>query len=323
MMYTPWLKKGLTTLALVGATVAQAQSYPQQSVRLVVPFAPGGGSDIMARTLSEPFAKQLGQTVVVDNKPGAGAVIGADIVAKSKPDGYTVLYTTIGPQITNPFLMKQLPYDAMADLAPVAMIGLLINVLAIHPSVPARNTKDFIQYAKANPGKVNFSSSGIGTSSHLGGELFKSMANLDISHIAYKGTGPALQDLMSGQVQMTIDSLVTLLPFIKSGKLIALGVSSHERSPILPDVPPISDSLPGFESSTVNYMTVRTGTPRSIIDKLNRDMATVLRSAEVHDRFVSMGILPVVETPEQLAGRIKRESEKWKRVIEVSGAKID
>jgi tripartite-type tricarboxylate transporter receptor subunit TctC len=219
--------------------------------------------------------------------------------------------------------MKQLPYDAMADLAPVAMIGQLINVLAIHPSVPARNTKDFIQYAKANPGKINFSSSGIGTSSHLGGELFKSMAGLDISHIAYKGTGPALQDLMSGQVQMTIDSLVTLLPFIKSGKLIALGVSSHERSPILPDVPPISDSLPGFESSTVNYMTVRTGTPRSIIDRLNRDMATVLRSAEVHDRFISMGILPVVETPEQLAGRIKRESEKWKRVIEVSGAKID
>jgi len=323
MMYTHWLKKGLTTLALVGAHAVLAQNYPQQSVRLVVPFAPGGGSDIMARTLSEPFAKQLGQTVVVDNKPGAGAVIGADIVAKSKPDGYTVLYTTIGPQITNPFLMKQLPYDAMADLAPVAMIGQLINVLAIHPSVPARNTKDFIQYAKANPGKINFSSSGIGTSSHLGGELFKSMAGLDISHIAYKGTGPALQDLMSGQVQMTIDSLVTLLPFIKSGKLIALGVSSLERSPILPDVPPISDSLPGFESSTVNYMTVRTGTPRNIIDKLNRDMATVLRSAEVHDRFISMGILPVVETPEQLAGRIKRESEKWKRVIEVSGAKID
>ncbi len=323
MMYTPRLKKGLASLALLGASVALAQNYPQQSVRLVVPFAPGGGSDIMARTLSEPFAKQLGQPVVIDNKPGAGAVIGADIVAKSKPDGYTVLYTTIGPQITNPYLMKQLPYDAMADLAPVAMIGQLINVLAIHPSVPARNTKDFIQYAKANPGKVNFSSSGIGTSSHLGGELFKSMANLDISHIAYKGTGPALQDLMSGQVQMTIDSLVTLLPFIKSGKLIALGVSSHERSPILPDVPPISDSLPGFESSTVNYMTVRTGTPRSIIDKLNRDMAIVLRSAEVHDRFVSMGILPVVETPEQLTGRIKRESEKWKRVIEVSGAKID
>jgi tripartite-type tricarboxylate transporter receptor subunit TctC len=322
MMYTP-LKKGLASLALLGASVALAQNYPQQSVRLVVPFAPGGGSDIMARTLSEPFAKQLGQPVVIDNKPGAGAVIGADIVAKSKPDGYTVLYTTIGPQITNPYLMKQLPYDAMGDLAPVAMIGQLINVLAIHPSVPARNTKEFIQYAKANPGKVNFSSSGIGTSSHLGGELFKSMANLDISHIAYKGTGPALQDLMSGQVQMTIDSLVTLLPFIKSGKLIALGVSSHERSPILPDVPPISDSLPGFESSTVNYMTVRTGTPRSIIDKLNRDMATVLRSAEVHDRFISMGILPVVETPEQLAGRIKRESEKWKRVIEVSGAKID
>ena len=304
MMYTHWLKKVLASLTLLGASVALAQNYPQQSVRLVVPFAPGGGSDIMARTLSEPFSKQLGQTVVVDNKPGAGAVIGADIVAKSKHDGYTVLYTTIGPQITNPYLMKQLPYDAMADLAPVAMIGQLINVLAVHPSVPARNTKDFIQYAKANPGKNNFSSSGIGTSSHLGGELFKSMAGLDISHIAYKGTGPALQDLMSGQVQMTIDSLVTLLPFIKSGKLIALGVSSHE-------------------SSTVNYMTVRTGTPRNIIDKLNRDMATVLRSAEVHDRFISMGILPVVETPEQLAGRIKRESEKWKRVIEVSGAKID
>jgi tripartite-type tricarboxylate transporter receptor subunit TctC len=259
---------------------------------------------------------------VVDNRPGAGSIIGTDAAAKSAPDGYTLLMMS-NTQTVNESLIPVRPFNLLKDFVPIAPINYSDLVLVAHPSVPAQNLPELIKYAKANPGKINFSSSGIGTSSHLGGELFKSMAGLDISHIAYKGTGPALQDLMSGQVQMTIDSLVTLLPFIKSGKLIALGVSSHERSPILPDVPPISDSLPGFESSTVNYMTVRTGTPRNIIDKLNRDMATVLRSAEVHDRFISMGILPVVETPEQLAGRIKRESEKWKRVIEVSGAKID
>ena len=303
--------------------LAHAQSYPSQPIRLVVPFAPGGGSDIIARVLNEPLSRQLGQPVVIDNRPGAGATIGADLVAKSNPDGYTVLYTTIGPQITNPYLMKSLPYDPVKDLMPVAMLAELDNVLVVHPSVPAKSVRELIAYAKANPGKLNFSSSGMGTSSHLGGEFFKSLAGISIQHIAYKGTGPSLQDLQSGQVQMAVDSLATLLPFIKSGRLVALGVSNTQRNPLLPEVPPIADELPGYLASTINYFTVRSGTPKAIVDRLNRDISAVLRQPEVHERMLGMAVTPVIETPEVLAARITREQEKWRRVIQQSGAKVE
>ncbi len=314
----------LFVTALAGfCPAAPGQQYPTQPVRLVVPFAPGGGSDIISRILVEPLSRRLGQPVVIDNRPGAGAVIGADIVAKSKPDGYTLLYTTIGPQITNPYLMKQLPYDPVNDLAPVAMLAQVLNVLVVNPGVPARSVRDLIQYAKSNPGKLNFSSSGVGASSHLAGELFKTMATIDITHIPYKGTGPSLQDLVSGNVQMAIDTLATLLPNIKAGKLRALGVSSSEPNPVLPDVPSIADTLPGFEASTINYLTARSGTSKSIIDHLNKEVAIVLRMPEIHKRLVDMSVIPTVETPEQLGARIKRETEKWKKVIEQSGARIE
>jgi tripartite-type tricarboxylate transporter receptor subunit TctC len=307
--------------ALVQA--AGAQTYPSQPIRLVVPFAPGGGSDIIARVIAEPISRQLGQPVVIDNKPGAGATIGADIVAKSSADGYTLLYTTIGPQITNPYLMKALPYDPVKDLMPVAMLAELDNVLVVHPSVPAKSVRELIAYAKANPGRLNFSSSGMGTSSHLGGEFFKSLAGIDIQHIAYKGTGPSLQDLQSGNVQMAIDSLATLAPFIKSGKLVALGISNTQRNPLLPDAPPIADELPGYLASTVNYITARSGTPRAIIERLNRDISAVLRQPEVRERMLGMAVTPVIETPDVLAARITREQEKWRRVIQQSGAKVE
>jgi tripartite-type tricarboxylate transporter receptor subunit TctC len=310
-------------IAVFFGHAALAQQYPSQPIRLVVPFAPGGGSDIIARTLSEPLSRQLGQPVVIDNKPGAGATIGADFVAKSRPDGYTLLYTTIGPQITNPFLMKSLPYDPVKDLMPVAMLAELDNVLVVHPSVPAKSVRELIAYAKANPGKLNFSSSGMGTSSHLGGEFFKSLAGIQIQHIAYKGTGPSLQDLQSGNVQMAIDSLATLLPFIKSGKLVALGISNTQKNPLLPDAPPIADELPGYLASTVNYITARSGTPQPIVDRLNRDLSAVLQMPEVRNRMLGMAVTPVIETPAVLAQRITRESDKWRKVIQSSGAKVE
>jgi tripartite-type tricarboxylate transporter receptor subunit TctC len=313
----------LIALAILFSGYVNAQQYPSQPIRLVVPFAPGGGSDIIARAINEALSKQLGQPVVIDNRPGAGATIGADIVAKSNPDGYTVLYTTIGPQITNPFLMKSLPYDPVKDLMPVAMLAELDNVLVVHPSVPAKNVRQLIAYAKANPGKLNFSSSGVGTSAHLGGELFKSLAGIDIQHIAYKGTGPSLQDLQAGNVQMAVDSLATLQPFIKSGRLVALGISNTQRNPLLPDAPPIADSLPGYQASTINYFTVRSGTPKAIVDRLSRDVAAVLQQPQVRERMLGMAVTPVIETPEVLAARITREQEKWRRVIQQSGAKVD
>jgi tripartite-type tricarboxylate transporter receptor subunit TctC len=315
------VKKLLLLLCI--AFPAYSQNYPAQPIRLVVPFAPGGGSDIIARAINEPLSRQLGQPVVIDNRPGAGATIGADIVAKSNPDGYTVLYTTIGPQITNPYLMKSLPYDPVKDLMPVAMLAELDNVLVVHPGVPARNVAELIAYAKAHPGKLNFSSSGMGTSAHLGGELFKSLAGIDIQHIAYKGTGPSLQDLQAGNVQMAVDSLATLQPFIKSGRLVALGISNTQRNPLLPDAPPIADSLPGYQASTINYFTVRSGTPKAIVERLNRDVSAVLRQPAVRERMLAMAVTPVIETPEVLAARITREQEKWRRVIQQSGAKVD
>ena len=196
---------------------AQAQTWPSSPIRLVVPFAPGGGADLMARILAEPLAKRLGQPIVIENKPGGGATLGADIVAKAAPDGYTLLWTTPGPQITNPYLMPKLPYDPFKDFTPIATVVTAVNVLVVTPSLPVKSVAELIAYAKANPGKINFSSSGVGASSHLSGELFKTMAGIEIVHVPYRGSGPALQDLLAGNIQMAIDTVAVLLPHIQSG----------------------------------------------------------------------------------------------------------
>ncbi len=201
------------------ASAVEAQDYPNRAVRLVVPFAPGGGSDIVARLIGDPISNALGKPIIIDNKPGSGAVIGADFVAKSPADGYTLLYTTAGPQITNPYLLPSLPYDPNKDLVPVALLAKNLNVLVVSPNVPAKTVKELIDYAKANPGKVSFSSSGLGSSSHLSGEMFKQLAGVDIIHVPYRGTGPAIQDLLAGRIEMTIDTVATLLPHIQSGGL--------------------------------------------------------------------------------------------------------
>jgi tripartite-type tricarboxylate transporter receptor subunit TctC len=303
-------------LAVLTGGLAFAQGYPTQQIRLIVPFAAGGGSDILARIIAEPLSKRLGQSIVVENKPGGGATVAADLVAKSPPDGYTWLFTTAGPQITNPYLMAQLPYNPFKDFAPVAMLAKSVNVLVVHPGVPAKNVRELIDYAKANPGKLNFSSSGIGASSHLAGELFKQMAEVDIIHVPYRGTGPSTTDLLAGNVHMAIDSASTLLPHIKSGGLRALGFATLERQPAMPELPTIADTLPGFDGSSINYISVPAGTPPAIVERLNREIEVVLSDRDIARRMTELAIAPIIETPAELARRITDEQQKWKRVIE-------
>jgi tripartite-type tricarboxylate transporter receptor subunit TctC len=297
-------------------SAALAQNYPTQQIRLIVPFAAGGGSDILARIIAEPLAKSLGQPILVENRPGGGATLAADMVAKSPPDGYTWLFTTAGPQITNPYLMAKLPYDPFNDFAPVAMLAKSVNVLVVHPGVPARNVRELIDHAKANPGRLNFSSSGVGASSHLAGELFRQVAGVDIVHVPYRGTGPSTTDLLAGNVHMAIDSAATLLPYIKSGGLRALGFATLERQPAMPELPPIADTLPGFDGSSINYINVPAGTPPPIIERLNREIAAVLSDRDIARRMTELAIAPIIETPAELARRIAQEQQKWKRVIE-------
>jgi tripartite-type tricarboxylate transporter receptor subunit TctC len=309
------LQIGAALVALTGS-LAFAQGYPTQQIRLIVPFAAGGGSDILARIIAEPLSKRLGQSIVVENKPGGGATVAADLVAKSPADGYTWLFTTAGPQITNPYLMAQLPYNPFKDFAPVAMLAKSVNVLVVHPGVPAKNVRELIDYAKANPGKLNFSSSGIGASSHLAGELFKQMAEVDIVHVPYRGTGPSTTDLLAGNVHMAIDSASTLLPHIKSGGLRALGFATLERQPAMPELTTIADTLPGFDGSSINYISVPAGTPPAIVERLNREIEVVLSDRDIARRMTELAIAPIIDTPAELARRIADEQQKWKRVIE-------
>ena len=310
----------LATLTLGFATVAFGQDYPVRPIRLIVPFAPGGAADTTARMVADALGKRLGQMVIVENKPGAGATVGAALVAAAAPDGYTVLYTTPGPQITNPFLMAKLSYNP-DDRVPVTRVAWFPNVLVVTRSLPVHDVQGLIDYARKNPGKVNFASAGIGASSHLSGELFKTAANIDISHVPYKGTGQAVQDLVAGNVQMAIDSLSVYLPYIKSGQVRALGIAMPERSPLLPDVPTIADQLKGFDSTAVNYLTVPKGTPQGVIDRLSREVAAVLADQELSTRMIAMGLVPRASTPAEMAAEVQAERTKWQKVIQDSGAK--
>jgi len=322
-VYKSGIASAMAAICALGAGAVQAQNYPDRPIRLVVPCAPGGGADIVARALAPLLAKRLGQPVIVDNKPRGGATTGADFVAKAPADGYTLLYTTPGVQMTNPYLMAKLPYNPVTDLVPVSQVAAVPNVLVVHKNVPVKNVKELIQYARANPGKLNFASAGIGSSSHLAGELFKHGAKIDIVHVPYRGTGQALQDLMGGNVSMAIDSIAVYRPHIESGTLRALAVSTSDRSPILPDVPPIADDLPGFEGSPVNYISVRSGTPKEIVARLNQEINAVLKAPEVKNYLLTNGVVPKGGTAEEMAALVQSESAKWKQVIQISGARVE
>ena len=314
------------TLALTGllaAGLALAQTYPSRPVHFVVPFAAGGGSDVMARLIAEPLSQRLGQPIVIEKKAGGNATIGADYVAKSAPDGLNMLHTTPGPQITNPFLMSKLPYDPVKDLLPVARLGVFVNVLVVSPKLPVKNLEELVAYAKANPGKLSFASAGIGSGSHLAGEYFKRAAGLDIVHVPYKGTGAAMQDLVAGNVQLSLDSMAAFMPMIKSGQLRAVAVGYGQRSSSLPDVPALAEFYPGFDAAPMNYLSVRGGTPPAFVERLNREVNAVLTTPAIRQRLLDMGVLVSTSTPDEIVRQVDTERQKWKRIIEASGAKAE
>jgi len=304
--------------------MAQAQAWPSKPIKWVVPFAPGGTTDILARTVGEKLAVALGQPVIIENKPGAGGGVGAEFTAKSAPDGYTIMGGTISTHAINASLYKSLPYDPVKDFVAITLIARVPNMLVINPSVPAKDVKELIALLKANPGKYSFASSGNGTSQHLSGELFKSMSGTDMQHIPYKGSPPALQDVVGGQVAMTFDNITTALPLAKAGKLRALAVTTAKRSSVAPEVPTLAESgLPGFEVGSWQGVFAPAGTPPEIVKRLNAEIVKALNMPDVREKLSGLGAEIVADSPEEFSALVKAEVAKWADVVKKSGAKVD
>jgi len=313
---------GLAFFAFLTATFAQ--TWPTKPVKWIVPFAPGGTTDILARTISEKLTVALGQPVIVENKPGAGGGVGADFTAKSPPDGYTIMGGTISTHAINASLYKSLPYDPIKDFAPITMIVRLPNLLVVNPEIPAKNVTELITLLKANPGKYSFASSGNGTSQHLSGELFKSMAGVDMQHIPYKGSPPALQDVVAGQVAMTFDNITTAWPLAKAGKLRALAVTTAKRSAIAPEIPTLSESgLTGYEVGSWQGVFAPAGTPPAIVARLNAEIVKIINMPEVKEKLIALGAEPVGNSSEEFGTIVKSEVGKWAEVVKKAGAKVD
>jgi tripartite-type tricarboxylate transporter receptor subunit TctC len=309
-------------LALVAFPV-NAQ-YPNKPLRLIVPFAPGGSTDIFARLIGERAALTLGQPVVVENKPGAAGNIGANEVAKAAPDGYTLLMATTGVMAINNALYKNMTYDAAKDLEPVVYVASITNVLIVPPDFPAKNVAELIAMAKKEPGKLAFASSGAGASTHMSAELFKSMTGTDILHVPYKGSGPAMPDLMSGRVHMMFENAPGAVPHIKAGKLRALAQTGLKRSPALPDVPTVAESgVPGYESLSWSGIAVPAGTPRAVVERLNKDLNSVLSTAEMRQKLAEQGAEMIGGPPETFAQHIRAEREKWSRLIRANNIVVN
>lgn len=306
------------------ATGSFAQGYPQKAIRLVVPYTPGGTTDILARTIGQKLTEAWGQPIVVENRSGAGGNIGTELVAKAPPDGYTLLMGSIGPNAVNATLYSKLPYDPVKDFVPVTQVAWNHLVLVVQPSLQAKSVKDLIALAKNQPGQLNFASFGNGTSSHLALELFKAMAGVDLIHIPYRGSGPALIDLMGGRAQGMFDAIPASMPHVKSGKLRALAVASNKRSVVAPDLPTVAEAgVPGFAASGWFGIFTPGGTPRGIVTKLNAEIVKILNMTEVRDRLTKMGSEPVTSTPEEFASFVNSEIAKWAKVVRDAKIRVD
>lgn len=320
---TPTFSVAALLVSVAAAGTAVAQNFPSKPVRIIVPFAPGGSTDIVARLLAPKLSEHLGQTVIVDNRGGGGTTIGMDILAKSPPDGHTLGVATLTFAL-NPSLFSKLPYNTERDFAPVSLVSTVPFVMAIHPSVPARSVQQMIALAKSKPGSLNFSSSGNGSASQMAVELFKHMTGTDMVHVAYTGGGPALLALLSGQVSIFTLSIPAGLPHFKSGKLVALGVTSAKRDPVLPDVPSIAEAgLPGYELIEYQGIVAPAGTPRATINRLRDDIVKSLSAPDVKERFTTSGTNIVGSTPEELADHIKQQIAAWAKVIKAAGIRLD
>ena len=297
-------------------TFAQAQAaWPSKPIRLVVPFPAAGATDLFARTLAQKLGEVLGVTVVIDNKPGAGGAIGADAGAKAAPDGYTLLLTTSSTHAIGPAINPRLPYDTVRDFTPIAHVGNAPSIMLVPNDSPAKTVQQWIDYAKRNPGKLNYGSSGTGTIVHLTAELFKAQAGVFVTHIPYKGTALAMPDLISGKLDVIFDSLPTGLPFVRDGRLRALAVTSLKRSPLAPDLPPVADVLPGFESNTWFGIYGPRGLPADLVAKVNTAANQALADAATRDKLARLGIEPVQSTPAQFGQMVAADAAKWKKII--------
>ncbi len=309
-------------LALL-ALGAAAQSYPMKPVKIIVPFAAGGPADIYARVIGEKLQAALGQSFVIEDRPGGGAIVGTDAVAKSAPDGYTLLMMS-NTHTVNESLFAEKPYQLMRDLVPVAPVNYSDLVLVVHPSVPASNLREFLALAKAKPGELNYASSGPGTPYHMAGELLKAMAGVDIVHVPYKGSSGARTDILGGQVQMMFDAITTMAPNVRAGKLRALGTSGKVRSSVLPEVPTLSEAgVPGYDAVIWLGIMAPAGTPRAIVERLNNEITRAANSPEMKETWAKQGAVAMSMTPEEFGRYMREDIDKWARVVKISGAKPD
>ncbi len=308
--------------SMLPAVAALAQDYPSRPIRWIVPYPPAGTTDVLARLMGDYLSRKMGQQFVIDNRPGAGNNLGTENVVNAAPDGYTVLLVNPANGI-NATLYKNLNFNFVRDIAPVGGFIRVPNVMAVYPGLPAKTVAEFIAYGKANPGKINMASSGLGTSVHMSGELFKAMTGVEMVHVPYRGAGPALTDLMTGQVHVLFDNLPSSVEHIRAGKLRALAVTTEQPSPALPGVPTVAETVPGYEASAWFGMGAPKDTPKPIIERLNREINAALKDPELLKRLADLGGTPIPGSPEDFGKVIAAETEKWRKVVEFSGAKLD
>ncbi|OZI81142.1 tripartite tricarboxylate transporter substrate binding protein [Bordetella genomosp. 6] len=310
--------------AMLAAPAAVAAPFPDRPVRLVVPYPPGGGADIFARTLSEPLAAQLGQPVIVENRPGANGIIGTDAVARAAPDGYTILLGNSGPNAINQAIYPELPYDAVDSFEEVSLIGYTTHVLVVNPGVEARSVTELIELARRAPGRLNFASTGQGGTPHLAGELFKLMTGTDMVHVPYKGASPSNADVIAGQVQLTFNTLPPLMTSIKAGKVRALAVTGKQRSQLLPEVPTIDEAgVAGYDVQTWYGIHAPAGTPAVVVDRLNQALVAVLSNAKVREALVGQGYEVATSTPDAFSRMVRDDVAKWRKVVKEARVKVD